>query len=73
MKHHLKLRHTGRYETDCGKMIRDKSEVTSSRMDTTCPECWEKIDHDARMGQTIKAINRSMDLRRGEKCDGLNN
>jgi ribosomal protein L37AE/L43A len=42
MKHHIKIRHTGRYETDCGKMIRNKEEVTSSRMDTTCPEC-EKV------------------------------
>lgn len=43
MKHHIKLRHTGRYETDCGMMIRDKNEVTSSRMDTDCPECLEVI------------------------------
>jgi hypothetical protein len=39
MKHHIKLRHPGRYETDCGKMIRDKNEVTTSRMNTTCEAC----------------------------------
>ena len=44
MKHHIKLRHPGRYETDCGKMIRDKNEVTSSRMDADCPECIAKIE-----------------------------
>lgn len=44
MKHHIKLRHPGRYETDCGKMIRNKEEVTSSRMDTDCDSCLKVIE-----------------------------
>lgn len=43
MKHHIKLRHPGRYETDCGIIVRDKTHVTSSRMDTSCGLCIEKM------------------------------
>lgn len=57
MKHHIKLRHVGRYETDCGLMLKNKSEVTSSRMSTDCPECLDKIQENRVEAAVNKAYN----------------
>lgn len=63
MKHHIKLRHPGRYETDCGKMIRDKNEVTSSRMDTDCPHCLIKIQESQAASKPKRNIHNERQIK----------
>lgn len=61
MKHHIKMRHVGRSETDCGKMLRDKNELTTSRMDTDCPSCL-KVIHSTEDRDLLNAEWRAKNL-----------